>query len=477
MRRSQLWYLLYLILLCAAQAGCAGTPASTKVSNWIPGWPAKPSQTLDAQLSLGRLSERHGDAETAEQIYLAVLKKDPQNQLAHHRLGVLAAKRGQLDQAAGYLDAAAQLGSPSGALLNDIGFNLLMMDRLPEAEATFRRALEIDPQNRSAHNNLGLVLGQTGRYEESLAQFRQAGDEAEAQANLAYCKTRAGDLQGAKSAYHRALSLNQELKPAAEALMQLAQQTPPPERADRGPSEPKPARVSLMQGKGADFFDALQPGESRPTQAARAAWISAAPPSSPGTQTGTRDPARQGLKAAGQDASGFIPAKVFRFPEGSESTVATEIHRRQTPPTELANGFERGNDAASQGEPVMTPPDRGHVAAAYERPRSAVPLPSASGMATSYPVQPSVHHASNDPRGQIASGGQMPPAAEPAANARGAFAGPNLFPSPVSPTMQPWQAPTWTPDLGGGGAPSQSSAATPEGGSLMSTSYVPDFVQ
>ncbi len=477
MRRSPSWYLLSLILACAAQAGCAGTPAITNVSNWMPGWPAKPSQTLDAQLSLGRLSERHGDAGTAERIYQAVLKKDPQNQLAHHRLGVLAAKRGQVDQAAGYLDAAARLGPPSGALLNDIGFNLLMMDRLPEAEATFRRALEIEPQNRSAHNNLGLVLGQTGRYEESLAQFRQAGDEAEAQANLAYCKTRAGDLQGATSAYHRALSLNQELKPAAEALMQLAQQAPQPEPAKRGPSETKPVRVSRMQGKGADFFETLQPENARPAQAAQAAWISGAPPSSPEMQTGPTDPARMGPGAAGQNASGFIPATVFRFTEGSESTVATEIHRRQTPPTESAGGFEPGNDAARQGEPAMLPRDRAHITAAYERPRSAVPLPPASGTATAYPVQPAVHHASNAPRGQIASGGQAPPAAEPAANARGVFAGPNLFPTPMSPTMQPWQAPTWTPELGGGGALHQASAATPEGGALMSTSYVPDSVR
>lgn len=470
MRRSPSWSLLSLILVCAAQAGCAGTPAITKVSNWMPGWPAKPSQTLDAQLSLGRLSERHGDPETAERIYQAVLKKDPQNQLAHHRLGVLAAKRGQVDQAVGYLDAAVRLGPPSGALLNDIGFNLLMMDRLPEAEETFRRALEIDPQNRSAHNNLGLVLGQTGRYEESLAQFRQAGDEAEAQANLAYCKTRAGDLRGATSAYHRALSLNQELKPAAEALMQLAQQAPQPEPAKRGPSEPKPSRVSRMQGKGADFFETLQPEKARPAQAAQAAWISGPPPSSPEMQTGPTDPARLGPGAAGQNASGFIPASVFRFTEGSESTVATEIHRRQTPPTESAGGFEPGQD-----EPVMPPRDRAHAATAYERPRSAVPLPSAPGTATAYPAQPSVYPASNAPRGQIESGGQAPPAAEPAANARGAFAGPNLFPAPMSPTMQPWQAPTWTPDLGGVGAPGQSSAATPESGAWMPTSY--DSVQ
>jgi len=124
MRRSQSSYLLYLILVCVAQAGCASTPSVLNVRNWIPGSSAKAGQALDAQLSLARLSERHGDPDAAEKIYQAVLKKDPQNQLAHHRLGVLAAKSGQLDKASEYLDAAARLGPPSGPLLNDIGFNL-----------------------------------------------------------------------------------------------------------------------------------------------------------------------------------------------------------------------------------------------------------------------------------------------------------------------------------------------------------------
>ena len=267
----------------------------------------------------------------------------------------------------------------------------------------YSAAIEIDPQNQSARNNLGLVLGETGRYDESLAEFRQAGGEAEAQANLAYCKTRAGDLQGAKSAYHRALSLNQELKPAAEALMQLAQQSPQPAPADPALSEPKRARVSRMQGNGADFLETIQPANPRPAQAEQAAWISATLPGSPGMEAGIREPSLPAREAAGQDASGFIPARVFRFSEGSQLTVTTEVHRRQTPPTDL-----------------------------YERLRPAVP-----GVAS-------------------------------AANAGGTFTAPNLFGSPAStPTMHPWQAPTWTPDFGGVFAPGQPLPTTPEAGTVM----------
>ena len=195
MRCKKLWSPLCLMLVAAATAGCASMPGLTSL---MPGGAAKPNQTLDAQLSMARLSERHGDARTAEQIYQAVLTKQPQNQLALHRLGVLAAKAGEHDKAAEYFNAAAQLGPPSAELLNDIGFNLFGMGRLQEAEAVFRQAIAADPQNRSARNNLGLVLGETRRYEESLAEFRRGGKgEAEAQANLAYAQTQAGDVAGA----------------------------------------------------------------------------------------------------------------------------------------------------------------------------------------------------------------------------------------------------------------------------------------
>ena len=239
MQCQRLGSLLCLILAVTVPAGCSSLPGAGRL---LPGATARANQTLDSQLAMARLSERHGDTRTAEQIYLAVLEKDPRNQLAHHRLGVLAAKNREHEQAAEYLDAATRLGTPSSELLNDVAFNLYLMGRLSEAESHFRQAIAADPQNKSARNNLGLVLGEMRRYEESLAEFRRGGSEAEAHANLAYAKTQAGDVAGAKSSYHRALTLNSGLKPAAEALIQLAQQPPPTSNSD--PSQAALGRLS-----------------------------------------------------------------------------------------------------------------------------------------------------------------------------------------------------------------------------------------
>jgi len=474
MRRSQFSSFWSLILVCVVQAGCANTPAVSNLTNWIPGRAEKVNpQALDAQLSLARLSERHGDPGTAEKIYQAALKKDPQNQLAHHRLGVLAAKTGQLDRAAEYLDAAARLGPPSAALLNDIGYNLLMLERLPEAEAAFRHALEIDPQNKSAHNNLGLVLGQTGRYAESLAEFRQAGSEDEAQANLAYAKTRAGDLQGAQSAYHRALSLNQELKPAAEALIQLAQQAPPPgaapvpseancERTPRmsesrrfgtGATDRHAGMNSNLAGRDQDakLFEAIQPGTPQPAGAEQTPQIPAASVTPLAMGTERQPPSLQADPRDGQTPSGFVPATVFRFAEGSQSNVTTEIHRRQADPAS--------------------------VAAAYESPRPEAQMPSAVGSPTGYPVRPSVYAGADDSM-QNPTNGQVHPAVYSATSMNGGSATPSLFPSLTSAmTVQPWQAPTWTPDVGGMLAPQEANPTPPAGGAGLPPNAVANPVQ
>src|SRR3972149_6789176 len=46
--------------------------------------------------------------------------------------------------------------------------------RLPEAEAGYRRALEIKPDFAEAHNNLGAIFSDQGRLSEAEASYRRA---------------------------------------------------------------------------------------------------------------------------------------------------------------------------------------------------------------------------------------------------------------------------------------------------------------
>jgi len=179
------------------------------------------TNNFERELSVARLSERHGDLSNALQVYRGILDKSPNNVSAHHRLGVIAARERQFDEAMQHFKVAETSAPNNAELLNDIGYALYLQNELPAAESKIKAALTIDPQNQAAHNNLGLVLGEQGRLDECLTEFRRAVGEAEAHTNLAYVQAQNGDLEGAKANYHRALDMDSKIRPAAEALVQL----------------------------------------------------------------------------------------------------------------------------------------------------------------------------------------------------------------------------------------------------------------
>jgi len=192
---------------------------------------------------MGRLCERRGETEQARQLYEAYLEKNPPHVLPHHRLGVIAAQQGRFADAEEHFIAARQLGPAGVELLCDLGYAYYIQHRLPEAEQVLRQALAQDPRHHATSNNLGLVLGEQGRFAESLALFRQVGSEAEAYANLGYLLAMSGRLQEAEDAYLYALTLDGSLKAAAGALVQVAQrrQTHVMLAARRGQIPPAPA--------------------------------------------------------------------------------------------------------------------------------------------------------------------------------------------------------------------------------------------
>jgi tetratricopeptide (TPR) repeat protein len=59
------------------------------------------------------------------------------------------------------------------AVYNDLGNLLLLVPRPQEAEAAYRKALELDPNKASAHYNLGLLLQQRGEEREAMKHYEQ----------------------------------------------------------------------------------------------------------------------------------------------------------------------------------------------------------------------------------------------------------------------------------------------------------------
>jgi predicted TPR repeat methyltransferase len=70
------------------------------------------------------------------------------------------------------LREALRLNTGDAAAHNDLGSVLIELGRLGEAEACFRRALDVDASQADAAANLGLVLGGQGKIADALAHYR-----------------------------------------------------------------------------------------------------------------------------------------------------------------------------------------------------------------------------------------------------------------------------------------------------------------
>ncbi len=211
--------LIALLTLGPALAGCSG---------FKPFWQsdsarAAAERSIEGPLTLARLAEQRGKTLDAERLYASLLERSPNNSVVHHRLAIIQSRKGRFEEANAYFDRALQLKPDNPTLICDAGYCLYLQHRLDEAESLFRRALDIDPQHEAANNNLALVLAERGDDRAAMALFRQTGTEARAHANMGFVYTRRGELDKAKEAYSRALSIDPQMFVAAEALVQLAQ--------------------------------------------------------------------------------------------------------------------------------------------------------------------------------------------------------------------------------------------------------------
>ena len=184
---------------------------------------SKPNNTLEGQLALARLCERRNENKQAEHIYRVLIETVPNDARLYHRLGVLAVQKSDFTQAEEHFRTARSLAPLSAELLSDIGYCHYLQQRFPEAEATFNEALKIEPAHEATLNNLALVLGRQSRTREALDLFRRTNSEAEAYANLAYVFAQNGQFAQARQMYLHALTLDNTMRAAAQAVLQIDQ--------------------------------------------------------------------------------------------------------------------------------------------------------------------------------------------------------------------------------------------------------------
>ncbi|HEY4580390.1 MAG TPA: tetratricopeptide repeat protein, partial [Candidatus Acidoferrales bacterium] len=143
---------------------------------------AQPAARETTGFLRGSLYERQQKFDQAERAFQGVLAANPRNAAALNYYGYMLAERGvRLDEAVALIERALAEEPANASYLDSMGWAYFKQDRLAEAEAYLRKAV-----NRSAHNpeilaHLGDVLAKSGRqdlaavqWERALAEWRRA---------------------------------------------------------------------------------------------------------------------------------------------------------------------------------------------------------------------------------------------------------------------------------------------------------------
>jgi predicted TPR repeat methyltransferase len=176
----------------------------------------------DALLKAGRYAE--GEARAR-----AVLERQPRNSNAQYLLGLSALMQERHGDALAYFDGALRTDRVNPHLHFMAGLCHGGLGRVEEAIASYRRALQYQPEFVEARANLAYLLEHTGKLEEAAECYRRAlvlaPNEWTALNRLGYCERMLGQPNSALQSLGRALAINPRSAPTlnemALVLLQL----------------------------------------------------------------------------------------------------------------------------------------------------------------------------------------------------------------------------------------------------------------
>ena len=116
---------------------------------------------------------RLGKPQEALAAYAKALELDPACPSAHLNLAVAAIQLGRLADAEAHYRQALP-GRPTAETHNGLGYVLARQERMDEAFAEYRKAIEIDPSYAPAYNNLAEGLARQGNDAEAERVYRQS---------------------------------------------------------------------------------------------------------------------------------------------------------------------------------------------------------------------------------------------------------------------------------------------------------------
>lgn len=179
----------------------------------------------DALHLLGVIGYQGGAApEQALDLIDRAIAVDPQRAQFYNSRGALLYALGRNGDAEASFRQASTLKPDDGMAWNNLGNALLRLDRVEEAEQAFRQALVTPPIQVAAINNLGIALKRRGQFDKALICFREATLHdptfVDAHYNMGEILYQLDQMPEAEACFREALKLDPKCAPAYASLAQ-----------------------------------------------------------------------------------------------------------------------------------------------------------------------------------------------------------------------------------------------------------------
>jgi tetratricopeptide (TPR) repeat protein len=163
-----------------------------------------------------------GRLERAEKLVRQALGYIPEHPDGLHMLGLIAYHRGDYTDAAGHIARAIACSGGISAHHANLGLALRALGRNGEALESYQKAVDIDPANATALNDMGNLLADLGRPEDAIRAYLAAieADPALAQAhhNLGVALKGLGRPREAAGSHRKALEIQPRYADALDGL-------------------------------------------------------------------------------------------------------------------------------------------------------------------------------------------------------------------------------------------------------------------
>jgi Tfp pilus assembly protein PilF len=309
------------------------------------------------QMVMGDSLAKEGNYEAAQAAYEAALRNDDKLARAYHRLALMKEKSGKGGDANELFLRAMQLDPKNAEIVCDYGYYCYLRHDLRGAQQHFNHALQLDPNLKRAHNNLGLVYARTGRPDHALQQFARAGlNPADARANLGFVYLTEKRFPQAKSELQLAASANPGSEKARNILARFEkiETSAQPQQVQNVPA---PTQVPTIAASTPAVPPSMQRHFDVPVASApEAARVFIAPPSEGPAHFASKTPH---VKPVPESSGAIAAAPTAPHPE-------TRVARAETPRVASA-------EADAPRRPAEAPP-----VASVEAPRYVLPASNPS---------------------------------------------------------------------------------------------------